>query len=96
MDKVPLGEQVIILKFSLSFGQLPELHEGIFSRLTTGPLTSCDFLVFLDSRHVLGPFYKSCRAAPNHRNLSSIEVRLGATLLFYKNKTFAMICCAEP
>ena len=44
----------------------------------------------------LGPFYKSCRTAPNHRNLSSIEVRLGATLLFYKNKTFAVLCCAEP
>ena len=44
----------------------------------------------------LGPFYKLCRAAPNHRNLSSTEVRLGAPLLFYKNKTFAVLCCAEP
>ena len=57
---------------------------------------------FIDSHNVqketyhLGPFYKSCRAAPNHRNLSSTEVRLGATLLFYKNKTFVVLCCAEP
>ena len=44
----------------------------------------------------LGPFYKSCRAAPNHRNLSSTEVRLGAPLLFYKNKTFVVLCRDEP
>ena len=55
--------------------------------------------VFILAFHLessLGRFYKSCRAAPNNRNLSSTEVRLGAPLLFYKNKTFVVLCRAEP
>ena len=69
--------------------QFPQFHLNLYISFIT---------LFSQSRHKseLGLFYKSCRAAPNHRNLSSTEVRLGATLLFYKNKTFAVLCCAEP
>ena len=57
------------------------------SRCCGGPL--CVTAPFLRQLHregvYLGPFCKSCHAAPTYRNLSSTVVRLGVTL-FYKNR----------